>query len=151
MAVLEDAWTSAANRRFKDGKSINNRSWITAEEPEVQNQDLGHRQQSKIRRYRAAGRGMKFSQKYSKESRALLTDAALQQNPEVYQQQAMAVLFQQPVLSSLKGGAGDHRCAAELEKQQKAKPALTCRALFQRSGNRSRCRTADWRRKWIAA
>ncbi|MGU0057595.1 DUF945 family protein [Enterobacter hormaechei] len=65
-----------------------------------------------------------ISQKYSKESQALLTDAALQQNPQAYQQQAMTVLFNnlpiplkgEPVIT-----------VAPLSwKTAKVKPASTC-------------------------
>ena len=55
---------------------------------------------------------------------ALLTDAALQQNPEVYQQQAMAVLFNNPPI--LLKGEPVITVAPLSWKTAKAKPALTC-------------------------
>ena len=102
MAVLEGMDVNGKSDVSKDGKSINTQLDYTLKSLKVQNQDLGTGKLS-LKIGNIDGQAwQEFSQKYSKESQALLTDAALQQNPEVYQQQAMAVLFNNlPVL--LKG------------------------------------------------
>jgi hypothetical protein len=102
MAVLEGMDVNGKSDVSKDGKSINTQLDYTLKSLKVQNQDLGTGKLS-LKIGNIDGQAWhEFSQKYSKESQALLTDAALQQNPEVYQQQAMAVLFNNlPIL--LKG------------------------------------------------
>lgn len=102
MAVLEGMDLDGKSDVSKDGKSINTQLDYTLKSLKVQNQDLGTGKLSlKIGNIDGAA-WHQFSQKYSKESQALLTDAALQQNPVMYQQQAMAVLFNNlPIL--LKG------------------------------------------------
>lgn len=102
MAVLEGMDLDGKSDVSKDGKSINTQLDYTLKSLKVQNQDLGTGKLSlKIGNIDGAA-WHQFSQKYSQESQALLTDAALKQNPEVYQQQAMAVLFNNlPIL--LKG------------------------------------------------
>ena len=93
MAVLEGMDLDGKSDVSKDGKSINTQLDYTLKSLKVQNQDLGTGKLSlKIGNIDGAA-WHQFSQKYSKESQALLTDAALQQNPVMYQQQAMAVLF----------------------------------------------------------
>ena len=93
MAVLEGMDVNGKSDVSKDGKSINTQLDYTLKSLKVQNQDLGTGKLS-LKIGNIDGQAWhEFSQKYSKESQALLTDAALQQNPEVYQQQAMAVLF----------------------------------------------------------
>lgn len=67
----------------------------------VQNQDLGTGKLS-LKIGNIDGQAWhEFSQKYSKESQALLTDTALQQNPEAYQQQVIVLFNNLPIL--LKG------------------------------------------------
>jgi uncharacterized protein YdgA (DUF945 family) len=102
MGVLEGMDLTGKSDVSKDGKSINTQLDYNLKSLKVQNQDLGTGKLSlKIGNIDGAA-WHQFSQKYSKESQALLTDAALKQNPEVYQQQAMAVLFNNlPIL--LKG------------------------------------------------
>jgi uncharacterized protein YdgA (DUF945 family) len=102
MGVLEGMDLNGKTDVSKDGKSINTQLDYNLKSLKVQNQDLGTGKLSlKIGNIDGAA-WHEFSQKYSKESQALLTDAALKQNPEVYQQQAMAVLFNNlPIL--LKG------------------------------------------------
>ena len=102
MAVLEGMDLDGKSDVSKDGKSINTQLDYTLKSLKVQNQDLGTGKLSlKIGNIDGAA-WHQFSQKYSKESQALLTDASLQQNPVMYQQQAMAVLFNNlPIL--LKG------------------------------------------------
>jgi Uncharacterized protein conserved in bacteria len=102
MAVLEGMDLDGKSDVSKDGKSINTQLDYTLKSLKVQNQDLGTGKLSlKIGNIDGAA-WHQFSQKYSKESQALLTYAALQQNPVMYQQQAMAVLFNNlPIL--LKG------------------------------------------------
>ncbi len=102
MGVLEGMDLNGKTDVSKDGKSINTQLDYNLKSLKVQNQDLGTGKLSlKIGNIDGAA-WHEFSQKYSKESQALLTDAALKQNPEIYQQQAMAVLFNNlPIL--LKG------------------------------------------------
>ncbi|MGS2873333.1 YdgA family protein [Enterobacter huaxiensis] len=102
MAVLEGMDLDGKSDVSKDGKSINTQLDYTLKSLKVQNQDLGTGKLS-LKIGNIDGQAWhEFSQKYSKESQALMTDAALQQNPVVYQQQVMAVLFKNlPVL--LKG------------------------------------------------
>ena len=102
MAVLEGMDVNGKSDVSKDGKSINTQLDYTLKSLKVQNQDLGTGKLS-LKIGNIDGQAWhEFSQKYSKESQALLTNTALQQNPEAYQQQAMAVLFNNlPIL--LKG------------------------------------------------
>jgi uncharacterized protein YdgA (DUF945 family) len=102
LAVLEGMVLNGKSDLSKDGKSINTQLDYTLNSLKVQNQDLGTGKLS-LKIGNIDGQAWhEFSQKYSKESQALLSDAALQQNPVVYQQQAMAVLFNNlPIL--LKG------------------------------------------------
>ncbi len=102
MAVLEGMDLDGKSDVSKDGKSINTQLDYSLKSLKVQNQDTGTGKLS-LKIGNIDGRAWhEFSQKYSKESQALLTDAALQQNPQAYQQQAMAVLFNNlPIL--LKG------------------------------------------------
>lgn len=102
MAVLEGMDLDGKSDVSKDGKSINTQLDYSLKSLKVQNQDLGTGKLS-LKIGNIDGQAWhEFSQKYSKESQALLTDAALQQNPQAYQQQAMTVLFNNlPIL--LKG------------------------------------------------
>ncbi|CZU26367.1 YdgA family protein [Enterobacter ludwigii] len=102
MAVLEGMEVDGKSDVSKDGKSINTQLDYALKSLKVQNQDLGTGKLS-LKIGNIDGQAWhEFSQKYSKESQALLSNAALQQNPEVYQQQAMAVLMNNlPIL--LKG------------------------------------------------
>ncbi|MBM3070923.1 YdgA family protein [Lelliottia sp. RWM.1] len=102
MAVLEGMDLDGKSDVSKDGKNINTQLDYTLKSLKVQNQDLGTGKLS-LKIGNIDGQAWhQFSQKYTKESQALLTDAALKQNPEVYQQQVMAVLFDNlPIL--LKG------------------------------------------------
>ena len=102
LAVLEGMDLDGKSDVSKDGKSINTQLDYTLKSLKVQNQDLGTGKLS-LKIGNIDGQAWhEFSQKYSKESQALLTDTALQQNPEVYQQQVIAVLFNNlPIL--LKG------------------------------------------------
>lgn len=102
MTVLEGMDLDGKSDVSKDGKSINTQLDYSLKSLKVQNQDLGTGKLS-LKIGNIDGQAWhEFSQKYSKESQALLSDAALQQNPQAYQQQAMAVLFNNlPIL--LKG------------------------------------------------
>src|SRR5690606_8253698 len=102
MAVLEGMEVDGKSDVSKDGKSINTQLDYALKSLKVQNQDLGTGKLS-LKIGNIHGQAWhEFSQKYSKESQALLSNAALQQNPQAYQQQAMTVLFNNlPIL--LKG------------------------------------------------
>ena len=124
MAVLEGMDLDGKSDVSKDGKSINTQLDYTLKSLKVQNQDLGNGKLS-LKIGNIDGQAWHaFSQKYSKESQALLTDAALQQNPEVYQQQAMAVLFNN--LPILLKGEPVITIAPLSWKTARAKPTLTC-------------------------
>jgi len=102
MAVLEGMDLTGKSDVSSDGKNIDTQLDYTLKSLKVQNQDLGSGNLT-LKIGNIDGQAWhQFSQKYRQQSQALLTDAALKDNPELYQQKAMAVLFDNlPVL--LKG------------------------------------------------
>ena len=109
----------------KDGKSINTQLDYTLKSLKVQNQDLGTGKLSLKIGNIDGGHGTNLARNTAKRAGAADRRRALQQNPEVYQQQAMAVLFNN--LPILLKGQPVVTVAPLSWKTAKAKPALTCR------------------------
>ncbi len=137
MAVLEGMDVNGKSDVSKDGKSINTQLDYTLKSLKVQNQDLGTGKLS-LKIGNIDGQAWhEFSQKYNAQTRqALMAQPEAAAEPGSVPAAGDGGSLQQCRTDAAERRAGDYRCAAELEKQQR-RNQLQPVSVPERSGHRN--------------